>query len=295
MTHSNPTEPLTVPSTRVDMRRHEVLNESWLQKQIAENPSLLGLGDFDLIEREVHQPGGGRLDLLLVDPETSRRYEVEIQLGSMDPSHIIRTIEYWDIESRRYPQYEHVAVLVAENVSSTYLNVVLRISGQIPLIVLQINVLDVKGTLTLVVTKVLDLIPLATDTGVPETAVSRDHWTSKSSKESIKIVDSLLRLINAVEEGVQLNYTKHYIGLSQKGKSQNFVEFRPRKDDFVLVNFKVPKDPLRQEELEQAGMDVLPHDGSYRIRLRWRDITEHEDRIVSLIKAARDEMLGTRN
>ena len=27
-------------------------------------------------------------------------------------SHIIRTIEYWDIERRRYPAYEHVAVLV---------------------------------------------------------------------------------------------------------------------------------------------------------------------------------------
>ena len=31
----------------------------------------------------------------------------------MDESHIIRTIEYWDIERRRYPQYEHVAVIVA--------------------------------------------------------------------------------------------------------------------------------------------------------------------------------------
>jgi len=38
----------------------------------------------------------GRLDLLLQDAN-QRRYEVEIQLGATDESHIIRTIEYWDI------------------------------------------------------------------------------------------------------------------------------------------------------------------------------------------------------
>ncbi len=41
-------------------------------------------------------------------------YEVEIQLDQTDPSHIIRTIEYWDIEKRRNPNYEHQAVIVAE-------------------------------------------------------------------------------------------------------------------------------------------------------------------------------------
>jgi len=45
--------------------------------------------------------------------ESTRRYEVEIQLGATDESHIIRTIEYWDIERKRYPQYEHTAVIVA--------------------------------------------------------------------------------------------------------------------------------------------------------------------------------------
>ena len=57
-------------------------------------------------DRERIQPNAGRLGLLLQDPETLKRYEVEIQLGSTDESHIIRTIEYWDIERKRYPQYE---------------------------------------------------------------------------------------------------------------------------------------------------------------------------------------------
>jgi hypothetical protein len=40
------------------------------------------------------------VDLLLQNPETKRRYEVEIQLGATDEAHIIRTIEYWDIEKK---------------------------------------------------------------------------------------------------------------------------------------------------------------------------------------------------
>jgi len=45
------------------------------------------------------------------------RYEIEIQLGATDPSHIIRTIEYWDTEKERYPQYDHCAVIVAEEIT----------------------------------------------------------------------------------------------------------------------------------------------------------------------------------
>ena len=45
-------------------------------------------------------------------------------MGATDEAHIIRTIEYWDLERTRFPQYEHVAVLVAEDVTSRFLNVV---------------------------------------------------------------------------------------------------------------------------------------------------------------------------
>ena len=85
---------------------HPELREKWVQERIAEDPSLLGLGDLILKDKERIQPRAGRLDLLLQDAESSRRYEVEIQLGSTDEGHIIRTIEYWDIERKRYPQPE---------------------------------------------------------------------------------------------------------------------------------------------------------------------------------------------
>jgi len=56
---------------------------------------------------------------------------VEVQLGSTDESHIIRVIEYWDVERKRYPQYDHCAVLIAEEITARFLNVIGLFNGTI--------------------------------------------------------------------------------------------------------------------------------------------------------------------
>lgn len=91
---------------KISLKNHPTINEKWLQQVIVDDPSLLGLGELVVRDKERRQLGGGRLDLLLQEAETTARYEVEIQLGATDESHIIRTLEYWDIERKRYPQYE---------------------------------------------------------------------------------------------------------------------------------------------------------------------------------------------
>lgn len=140
----------------ISLRRSEQLSEKWVQDQIADDPSILSLGDLILRDKERPQPGAGRLDLLLQDPETLKRYEVEIQLGATDESHIIRTIEYWDIEKRRYPQYEHAAVIVAEDITSRFLNVIQLFNGHIPLIALKMTAYKVGEEYALTFVKVLD-------------------------------------------------------------------------------------------------------------------------------------------
>jgi hypothetical protein len=82
----------------LSLREHSSLTELWVQERIADDPSILGLGDVVLKDKERLHPRAGRLDLLLQDPDSNRRFEVEIQLGKTDESHIIRTIEYWDID-----------------------------------------------------------------------------------------------------------------------------------------------------------------------------------------------------
>lgn len=122
---------------RIFLKSHSELNEKWVQDRIAEDPSLLGLGDLVLKDKERIHAQAGRLDLLFQNPDSTRRFEVEIQIGKTDESHIIRTLEYWDIERKRYPHYEHTAVIVAEDITSRFLNVIRLFNGFIPLAAIQ--------------------------------------------------------------------------------------------------------------------------------------------------------------
>ena len=60
----------------ISLKNHPEIKESAIQQFIFDNPAVLGLGDLSPIRREIIQPSGGRLDLLLGDDDT--RYEVEI-------------------------------------------------------------------------------------------------------------------------------------------------------------------------------------------------------------------------
>ncbi len=174
---------------RLSLKDHPELDERWLQDRIAENPSILGLGEIVLLNKELIQPKAGRLDLLLRDPASSQRYEVEIQLGRTDETHIIRTIEYWDIERKRYPQYDHTAVIVAEDITSRFLNVVGLFNGFIPLVALQVGAIKIGDQLTLVFTKVLDQIQLgAVDDDIETQApATRAFWEERSAKEILAV------------------------------------------------------------------------------------------------------------
>lgn len=60
---------------KISIKDDSRLNEIWLQEEIAKDPGILGLGELVLKDKERIQPRAGRLDLLLQDPETNKRYE----------------------------------------------------------------------------------------------------------------------------------------------------------------------------------------------------------------------------
>ena len=145
----------------ISLKNSNEYNEKWLQARIEEDPSILGLGDLDFRDSEKILIGGGRLDTILYDPEYKKRYEVEIQLGKTDESHIIRTIEYWDIERKKNPQYEHCAVIIAEDITSRFLNVISLFNGFIPLIAIQFHYFLLKYLMKTNLTYMRKILPLS--------------------------------------------------------------------------------------------------------------------------------------
>jgi len=279
---------------RIFLKSHAEFNEKWVQDRIAEDPSLLGLGDLVLKDKERIHAHAGRLDLLLQDLDSTRRYEVEIQLGKTDESHIIRTIEYWDIERKRYPQYDHTAVIVAEDITSRFLNVISLFNGSIPLIAIQMQALKIENQISLVFTTVLSERTLGLiddDEEVQETA-DRAYWEKRASRATVSMADELFEMVRKYDKDLELKYNKAYIGLVKQGQPNNFVRLRPKKDALRLELRMEASDEIKTK-LENSGLDIMeysPKWGYYRIRIAEPDMLKtHQTFLHELLEQAYDE------
>ena len=193
-------------------------DEYWLQDIIYENPKIIGLGDLVAVNKEKKQASGGRLDILLKEPTENLMYEVEVMLGETDPSHIIRSIEYWDNEKRKYPQRQHFCVLIAESFDRRYFNVIQLMSLNIPMIAIQADLLEVNGEKILNFSKIIGIYTEPEEDEedikqVNESTWNADSpWTNLNAKE---IYDSL----KGKHDRIDLRYTQSYISINIDGRN----------------------------------------------------------------------------
>jgi hypothetical protein len=264
------------------------LDEKWLQDRIEEDPALLGLGNLQLIRRERQQSSGGRIDFLLYDLEDETRYEVEVMLGSLDESHIIRTIEYWDIERQRYPTYEHRAVIVAEEITARYFNVIRLLNRAVPLIAIQLTAIPLsKDEIILHGIKVLDIFEEADPE--EETAgeqVDRKYWERRASTSALAALDAIIALVNTNIAPAHVTYNKNHIALGTSGR--NFCWLHPPKEA-SHCHLRVKTDPDKREEQMQAFEDTSLYVRAFQraqitLKLSVKDIETHRALILELFR-----------
>lgn len=285
-----------VKAEPVALRGHADFNEAWLQKQIADDPSILGLGDVELIERERRQDRAGRLDLLLYDRRENTRYEVELMLGASDESHIIRCLEYWDIERRRYPAYDHCAVIVAENITGRFINILSLFAGTVPLIAIQLSALKVGENIVLNFVRVLDRVGLRheDEIDVPGEQADRDYWNTRSTPATVAVTDRVLQEINkTAKPPLKLNYLRYYIGLTDGNRSRNFVYFVPRKQ-YTYVYANVPDAHAQAKKLTEAGLEagVAEHNGFVWATVRPKEYDEASAALAETVSLAVEKYSG---
>src|SRR5947209_937277 len=269
--------------------REAGITESWLERHIESDPTILRLGDVAIIERQRRQEKAGRLDLLLEDDSGDQRYEVELMLGRTDESHLIRTVEYWDIERRKWPGYEHCAVLIAEDVTTRFLNVIGLFSGSVPFVVIQVNALQVDDKLVLNFVKVLDSRTLRTDeaTELKEKATDRPYWTSRASTATVELTERCLAIINQVATVTRKpSYNKYFIGLNDGMRPGNFVTFKPKKS-FLKVKFEAlsPIEPWLKR-LQDSGLESDVKNEDLRVNLTAKDFDDNKELLTELLQEA---------
>lgn len=277
---------------RISLRNHPEIKEDSIQEYIYQNPSILGLGDLSAIRREKTQTYGGRLDILFAD-ENNMRYETEIQLGATDPSHIIRTIEYWDNEKKRYPQYDHCAVIVAEEITGRFMNVISLFNGAIPLIAIQMSAYKRGEDIELVFTKIIDRVDYGTDEDDQVEITDRKYWEKKSTIDTLKQVDAIYDDLKDLAPDYELKYNKFYIGLAKNGTARNFISFTPKKG-FLYLKVKADESQEMLDKLSDAGLDVNFETKWKQFSIKLKDYKEYEknrEMIIELVQMAVDYLL----
>jgi len=218
-------------------------DEYWLRDRIYDDPAILGLGDLRPISKERTQSQGGRLDLLLKDPEDDSMFEVELQLGATDETHIIRTIEYWANEKRKWPKRSHTAVLVAEQITNRFFNVVQLLSLAVPIVGIQATMVEVNGARALHFNKVLDTYEEPEETETQQQGYDENYWI-KNHAGTLECAKWYRSLMENLYGDIPAKYFEWYVSLLVGGVARVWVN--RRKNDRAFIQIKVGTDNLQE-------------------------------------------------
>lgn len=212
-------------------------DEYWLQDVIFDNPKVLGLGNLIAVNKEKKQSNGGRLDILLKDPTDNTMYEVEVMLGETDPSHIIRSIEYWDNEKRKFPQRQHFCVLVAESFDRRYFNVIQLMSLNIPMIAIQADLLEVSNEKILNFTKIIDIYSEPEEDESETKQVNESTWNNDSPWTNTN-AKALFEILKGKHDRINFRYTQSYISIIIDGRNYYWLCKRMKPTSAMFFSVK---------------------------------------------------------
>jgi len=267
---------MEIPIATAVSIRDAGFDEYWLRDQIYDNPTCLGLGDLESVSKERIQSSGGRLDILLKNPEDDSMYEVEIMLGQTDESHIIRTIEYWDNEKRRWPQRQHYAVLVAESITRRFFNVIQLLSHSIPIIGVQVNMIESEGHKAIHFSKILDTYE-EPDDGTGDGEVYDEAFWKKKAPWTIEAARALLDCIGDIFESPTIRYVKNYVAFTVLGN--NYFWFHKRSAKKSLLGFRISDDHLDEvsQLLDEQNISVVQKRNRFKITTDAEFVTKNRE------------------
>ncbi len=249
----------TIPTTKVFSIADCGHDEYWLRDMIYDDPTILGLGELQAVMKEKTQSQGGRLDLLLKNPKDDSMYEVELQLGATDESHIIRTIEYWDNEKRRWPNRSHTAVLVAEEITSRFFNVVHLLSMAVPVVGIQVAIVEVGGVKALHFTKVVDSYEEPEEDDPPPSQAYDEKYRIDNAPGPLECARLYKDLLSRCYGDIPTKYFQNYLSLNVGGIARVWVN--QKKNDRALIQVKYVEADVNEavEYLTKEGMAFIPH------------------------------------
>jgi hypothetical protein len=263
-------------------------NELWLRDQICANPSVLdflkGEGELEVIAKEKIQSTGRRLDVLLKYSEDDTMLEAEFMLGATDETHIIRTIAYWDNEQRKYPQRQHFAVLIAETFDRDFFNVIYRFSHSIPIIAIQVNLIEVAGQQALHFSKIIDTYEEPEDASTAPLEEHDESYWQERSAWTLETAKTLLELVKPTFPEAKLHYVKYYIAIEVNGNNCFWLHRRGGNKSLVTFWLLERLLPLAGELLDKAEIAYTKKNQDLWFVTDSKALKNHKELIDNLIE-----------
>ena len=275
----------------ISIRNHSALNELWVQDCIAEDPSILGLGQLILRDRERRQPRAGRLDLLLQErgvPSTIRGGNPVRRDGREPYNTDHRVLGYRTEEVS--PVRQHTAVIVAEDITSRFLNVISLFNGMIPLVAIQMKAITLDNKVGLIFTTVLDQMTFGfIEDEEDQEITDRAYWESRGTKETLAMADKLFEFARVHDSSLEMKYKQDVISVSQRMVKFSIFLLHAHVN-LLSDSMSTLSISLSYRNASRAtGLDVMDFDNrwrNYRIRLQPGDIEKHKEIIEEIIAMA---------
>lgn len=204
---------------------------------------------------------------------------------------MIRTMQYWGIERKRHPQYDHTAILIAEDITSRLLNVISLLNGTIPIMALQVSAIETSEGIGLLFTKVLDTTAYngvaSEDESIGDSA-NRQYWENeKANPETTAIADDVLSIAQTINPDITMNYLRRYISFSLNGYSKIFATCTPLRSNTTL-GIRLPQTSEADELLANSNLDLLEYHKrkGYRIKVNKESLEANRTMITDLLREA---------
>lgn len=283
----------------ISVKDHVSFREKNIQDIIAKKPSVLGIGNLTQVDKKVIKRDEGKPDLLFQTNDLKKIYEVEIQLGKLDGYHLIKTVGYWINERKNKPQYNHCAVLIAEDITEEMRDIIELCMGKVSIIILKMTVGEHdKKIVDLKFERVYENMCAVTYNNgsalkyefdyEPFEERDRQYWEKKVSKETLTAADNIYIFLKENDLAIEMYYTKDYIGFrKEETKGFVFIEIKKRTLTLKLVlkqsneNETEIKKAFKLRKYQEKGR-------AYPITITENDLKNKEPALKKLLKMTYD-------
>ena len=278
----------------ISIKDHNELDENWLKKQIIKNPKLLNMGSLEFEDAERISSFSGRTDILMSSSDYKNLYVIEVMVGELDESHLIRTILYWLSERNKITNRKIYPILIAESFNNRFFEAAYFLTNLIPFLFIQVSAFKIGSNenmeedIQLYFNHIPGKIKRSVFEGTHESRnkllSNEEIWISKLDAEKKKFLSFLEDQIKELNSGFIPIFNKSDLSFEIEDVSGTFLTVELKKSDLYLSGLQPIKYHSEQQSYNFDGSDMTLTGNKFQLKISNSNMERYRDSILILIQ-----------